>query len=79
MQTGKRQARITLAAFCILAVAAAFYLFTEHRAHALGALPYLIFLLCPLMHLFMHRSHPLKHGANEERESVKHDGDDHRH
>jgi hypothetical protein len=32
----------------------AFYLMTEHQAHALGALPYLLFLLCPLMHLFMH-------------------------
>jgi hypothetical protein len=32
-------------------------LFTEHRAHVLGALIYLPLLLCPLMHLFMHRGH----------------------
>ncbi|CAG0979013.1 hypothetical protein MTYP_01651 [Methylophilaceae bacterium] len=32
-------------------------LFTEHRAHLLGILPYLILLACPLMHLFMHRGH----------------------
>lgn len=32
-------------------------LFTEHRAHVLGFLPYLILLACPLMHLFMHHGH----------------------
>jgi hypothetical protein len=32
-------------------------LFTEHRAHVLGALFYLPLLLCPLMHLFMHGGH----------------------
>ena len=36
---------------------AAFFLFSEHRAHALGALPYLLLLACPLMHLFMHHGH----------------------
>jgi hypothetical protein len=34
-----------------------FYLYTEHRAHLLGALPYLLLLACPLMHIFMHRGH----------------------
>jgi hypothetical protein len=33
---------------------AAFFLWTEHRAHLLGALPYLLLLACPLMHLFHH-------------------------
>ncbi|QEL21966.1 DUF2933 domain-containing protein [Bosea sp. F3-2] len=33
---------------------AAFLLFSEHRAHALGYLPLLLLLACPLMHLFMH-------------------------
>lgn len=32
----------------------AFFLWTEHRAHALGVLPYLIFLACPLLHFFHH-------------------------
>jgi hypothetical protein len=32
-------------------------LFTEHRAHVLGALIYLPLWLCPLMHFFMHGSH----------------------
>ena len=30
---------------------------TEHRAHVLGILPYLILLAFPLMHLFMHHEH----------------------
>ena len=36
---------------------AGFLLFTEHRAHVLGILPYLFLLACPLMHLFMHHGH----------------------
>lgn len=36
---------------------AAFFLWTEHRAHLLGALPYLLLLACPLMHLFHHGHH----------------------
>jgi hypothetical protein len=31
---------------------AAFFLWTEHRAHLLGILPYALLLLCPLLHLF---------------------------
>ena len=33
---------------------ALFFLWTEHRAHLLGALPYLLVLACPLMHMFHH-------------------------
>jgi hypothetical protein len=38
-------------------VVAAFYLLSEHTAHVFGALPWLLFALCPLMHLFMHGGH----------------------
>jgi hypothetical protein len=42
-----------------------FYLLTEHTAHVFGALPYLLLLACPLMHLFMHHgSHD--HGARKD-------------
>lgn len=34
-----------------------FFLFTEHRAHLLGILPYLLLLACPFMHNFMHGGH----------------------
>ena len=45
------------AAFLALVLAGGYYLWTEHQAHILSALPYLILLLCPLMHLFMHHDH----------------------
>ena len=38
-----------------------FYLVTEHTAHLFGALPYLLLLACPLMHVFMHHGHG-RHG-----------------
>jgi hypothetical protein len=34
-----------------------FFLVTEYTAHVLGALPYLLLLACPLMHLFHHGGH----------------------
>src|SRR5262249_22837788 len=34
-----------------------FFLVIEHGAHVLGALPWLLLLACPLMHLFMHHGH----------------------
>ena len=40
-----------------------FYLVTEHTAHLLGVLPYLLVLACPLMHVFMHRGHG--HGGHQ--------------
>ena len=45
---------------------AGFFLFTEHRAHVLGILPYLFLLACPLMHLFMHHGHGGQHTHNHE-------------
>jgi hypothetical protein len=41
----------------IMGAIAAFFLLSEHRAHFFGALPFLLFLACPLMHLFMHHGH----------------------
>ncbi|WP_254797337.1 DUF2933 domain-containing protein [Geopseudomonas aromaticivorans] len=57
----------------MLAVIVLFYLAREHFAHAAGLLPYLILLLCPLMHLFGHHhgghSHHSRQGndSNEKR------------
>jgi len=45
-----------LALLGFLAIAT-FFLFTEHRAHFFGILPYLLLLACPLLHLFMHGKH----------------------
>jgi hypothetical protein len=37
--------------------AASYFLLMEHTQHFFQFLPYLILLLCPLMHVFMHGSH----------------------
>jgi hypothetical protein len=39
------------------ALVGAFYVLREHWGHAFGALPYLLLLACPIMHLFMHHGH----------------------
>ena len=51
---------------------AIFLLFTEHRAHVLGVLPYLFLLACPLMHLFMHHGHGSH--ASHDHNSDNHEG-----
>ena len=53
-ERGSQRSKWVLVAFLAIA---AFFLWTEHRAHLLGALPYLLLLACPLMHLFHHRGH----------------------
>lgn len=44
--------------------AASYFLLVEHTQHFFEYLPFLILLLCPLMHVFMHGSHG-KHGHDE--------------
>lgn len=56
------RSRSGLAVLGFLAIAA-FFLFTEHRAHALGILPFALLLLCPLLHFFGHGGHD--HGAEK--------------
>jgi hypothetical protein len=46
----------------VLGAIAAYFLLSEHRAHFFGALPFLLLLACPLMHVFMHRGH---HGHSQ--------------
>jgi len=49
-----------------------YFLLLEHREHVFSLLPFLILLLCPLIHLFMHKNHG--HGAhNHKEESNKQD------
>ncbi|WP_427307841.1 DUF2933 domain-containing protein [Cupriavidus sp. H39] len=40
-----------------------FYLLTKHTAHLLGAPPFLLFLACLLMHVFMHSGGGHHHGS----------------
>lgn len=60
---GKIPAGIGWAVAGFLAIAA-FFLLTEHRAHLLGALPWLLLLACPFLHFFMHGSHGSGHGGH---------------
>jgi len=51
---------IALLGFSAIAV---FFMFSEHRAHFLGVLPFVLLLSCPLMHVFMHHGkHNNEHG-----------------
>ena len=59
---------LVLIAFLVIA---GYFLWAEHRAHLLGALsflPWLLVLACPLLHIFMHGGHGGhgKHGSKEE-------------
>jgi DUF2933 family protein len=56
------RANIVLIGFLAIA---GFYLITEHNAHLLGWLPWLLLLACPLMHFFMHGGHG-DHGGNND-------------
>lgn len=41
----------------VMGAVAAYFLLAEHRAHFWGALPFVLLLACPLMHVFMHHGH----------------------
>lgn len=41
----------------VIGAVADYFLLTEHLAHVVGALPFLLLLACPLMHVFMHHGH----------------------
>jgi Flp pilus assembly protein TadB len=64
-ERGGRQTPGRLVLLAFLAIAA-FFLITEHWAHLLGALPYVLLLLCPILHLFMHGWHGRGHDGHQE-------------
>ena len=51
----------------MLGVIGLFYVVREHFEHAVQALPYLILLLCPLIHLFGHRHGGHRHGKHDDK------------
>jgi hypothetical protein len=58
---------------------AGFFLFTEHRAHLLGYWPFLLLLLCPLLHMFHgghggHSAHDGHSGHDAEAPSQRESG-----
>ncbi len=66
-----------LALLGILAVTG-YWLWTEHEAHVVAALPYTLLLGCLVMHLFMRGGHGAK-ASEDDRPNGRHDhGDDSR-
>lgn len=47
---------------------AGFFLFSEHQAHVLGVLPFVLLALCPLLHLFH------SHGGHKAGRGHRHGG-----
>ena len=47
---------------CLAVAALGAYLLWSHTGHVLSALPYVILLACPLLHLFGHRHRHAHHG-----------------
>lgn len=58
----------------LAAVAVAAYLAIWHGAHLAAALPVLLLLACPLLHLFLHGGHG-QHGATADATTHKQDGE----
>ena len=50
----------------VMSAVAVYFLMSEHRAHFFAALPFLLLLACPLMHVFMHGGHDGHGGGNPE-------------
>jgi hypothetical protein len=61
-RAGEALSRNTKLALLSAAVIVAFFVLREHWNHVLGLAPYLLLLMCPLMHLFGHGHH---HGRHE--------------
>ena len=55
---------------------AAILLLTEHRAHVLPYLPWVLLAACPLMHIFMHHGNHRNHTGPSSARRVP-EGDDH--
>ncbi|MFZ5862332.1 MAG: DUF2933 domain-containing protein [Nitrospirota bacterium] len=64
--TTRNRWRSGLALIGFLAIGAFFFL-SEHRAHAFGILPFVLLLLCPLLHLFGHGGHGRHSGEGDQR------------
>lgn len=43
--------------YIVIGGIAAYFLVTEHLAHLVGILPFILLIACPLMHIFMHHGH----------------------
>ena len=60
--------RKTWIVMAVVGVFGLIFLLRTHTSHVLSVIPYLILLLCPFMHIFMHKNHGNKndHGHHQE-------------
>jgi len=71
-ETSGSRLRSALVLIAFLAIAG-YFLWAEHRAHVMAAVPYLPWLLllaCPFLHFFMHRGHG-GHGKGDKKDGQK--------
>ena len=64
-------------AFAGFVAIAGFFLFTEHRAHLFGILPFLFLLACPFLHMFGHSGHGghAGHGVDAQETDIQQPGE----
>lgn len=55
----------------VFAAIALFFLLIEHRAHTLGALPYLLLATLPFLHIFMHSGHGHRQGDGDPHDDTR--------
>ena len=53
-----------------LIAAVSYFLLMEHRQHLFEWLPFIILILCPFMHLFMHGDHDA-HGSHDHNDNAE--------
>jgi len=61
---------VRLILLCVL-LAAGYFFWADHEVHIFGWLPYILLLLCLLLHLLMYRGHGGHHGGHEHRSERK--------
>ena len=66
-QQGLRQFLFSKAGLALLGflAVAGYFLWTEHQAHVIAALPWILVGGCLVMHLFMHGGHGGGHGGGQ--------------
>ena len=60
IDASNRRTRLVALAFVAIAT---FFLLSEHRAHFLGVLPYLLVAACPILHVFHGGHGKHRHGG----------------
>ncbi len=55
----------------VVGIAGSLFLVRSHSSHVVSVIPYVILLLCPLMHIFTHKNHGHSHGGGRHHEKTE--------